>query len=148
MCIIIMYIPQKKIWKMWKKLFLNSGRPEKLPDVCYSWWVLASLSIIGRLHWIDKVLVTFVASINKLLTCFVMYSWPFQWGALMAASSWSSMHLHKSWYSGKMPSKQLISPRKETNINEKKSYLARPRPTGTCVAIPRAGFLLNGIAIM
>ena len=33
-----------------------NGRPEKLPDVCYSWWVLASLSIIGRTHWIDKVL--------------------------------------------------------------------------------------------
>ncbi|XP_065307947.1 geranylgeranyl transferase type-2 subunit beta isoform X2 [Dermacentor albipictus] len=31
-----------------------NGRPEKLPDVCYSWWVLASLKIIGRLHWIDK----------------------------------------------------------------------------------------------
>ena len=31
------------------------GRPEKLPDVCYSWWVLASLKIIGKLHWIDKV---------------------------------------------------------------------------------------------
>lgn len=31
------------------------GRPEKLPDVCYSWWVLASLSMIGRIHWIDKV---------------------------------------------------------------------------------------------
>ena len=26
----------------------------KLPDVCYSWWVLASLKIIGRIHWIDK----------------------------------------------------------------------------------------------
>ncbi|XP_060248450.1 geranylgeranyl transferase type-2 subunit beta isoform X4 [Meriones unguiculatus] len=25
-----------------------------LPDVCYSWWVLASLKIIGRLHWIDR----------------------------------------------------------------------------------------------
>ncbi|XP_054714267.1 geranylgeranyl transferase type-2 subunit beta-like [Uloborus diversus] len=32
-----------------------NGRPEKLPDVCYSWWVLSSLKIIGRLHWIDKV---------------------------------------------------------------------------------------------
>jgi len=31
-----------------------NGRPEKLPDVCYSWWVSASLSILGRLHWIDK----------------------------------------------------------------------------------------------
>ncbi|XP_060088021.1 geranylgeranyl transferase type-2 subunit beta isoform X2 [Heteronotia binoei] len=31
-----------------------NGRPEKLPDVCYSWWVLASLKIIGRLHWINR----------------------------------------------------------------------------------------------
>lgn len=31
-----------------------NGRPEKLPDVCYSWWVLSSLSILGRLHWIDS----------------------------------------------------------------------------------------------
>jgi geranylgeranyl transferase type-2 subunit beta len=30
------------------------GRPEKLPDVCYSWWVLASLAIIKKIHWIDK----------------------------------------------------------------------------------------------
>lgn len=35
-----------------------NGRPEKLPDVCYSWWVLSSLTILGKLHWIDK---------NKLL---------------------------------------------------------------------------------
>jgi len=32
-----------------------NGRPEKLPDVCYSWWVLASLKVIGRIDWIDKV---------------------------------------------------------------------------------------------
>ncbi|TRY78017.1 hypothetical protein TCAL_13493 [Tigriopus californicus] len=31
-----------------------NGRPEKLPDVCYSWWVLSSLAMIGRLHWIDS----------------------------------------------------------------------------------------------
>lgn len=30
-----------------------NGRPEKLPDVCYSWWVLATLTIMGRLHWIN-----------------------------------------------------------------------------------------------
>ncbi|KAL1380452.1 hypothetical protein pipiens_014186 [Culex pipiens pipiens] len=30
-----------------------NGRPEKLPDVCYSWWVLASLTIMGRLRWIS-----------------------------------------------------------------------------------------------
>ena len=31
-----------------------NGRPEKLPDGCYSWWVLSSLAILGRLHWIDS----------------------------------------------------------------------------------------------
>jgi geranylgeranyl transferase type-2 subunit beta len=31
-----------------------NGRPEKLPDVCYSWWVLSSLAALDRLHWIDK----------------------------------------------------------------------------------------------
>lgn len=31
-----------------------NGRPEKLVDVCYSWWVLTGLSLIDRLHWIDK----------------------------------------------------------------------------------------------
>jgi geranylgeranyl transferase type-2 subunit beta len=31
-----------------------NGRPEKLEDVCYSWWVLSSLAMIDRLHWIDK----------------------------------------------------------------------------------------------
>ncbi|KAI9751573.1 MAG: hypothetical protein M4579_006008 [Chaenotheca gracillima] len=31
-----------------------NGRPQKLEDVCYSWWVLSSLAMIGRLHWIDK----------------------------------------------------------------------------------------------
>lgn len=31
-----------------------NGRPEKLPDVCYSWWVLSSLAILGHVDWIDK----------------------------------------------------------------------------------------------
>jgi len=35
-----------------------NGRPEKLPDVCYSWWVLSALSIIGRLSWIDSDALT------------------------------------------------------------------------------------------
>lgn len=30
-----------------------NGRPEKLPDVCYSWWVLASLRILGKDNWIN-----------------------------------------------------------------------------------------------
>jgi geranylgeranyl transferase type-2 subunit beta len=31
-----------------------NGRPEKKADVCYSWWVVSSLSALGRTHWIDK----------------------------------------------------------------------------------------------
>ncbi|KAI1073736.1 terpenoid cyclases/Protein prenyltransferase [Whalleya microplaca] len=31
-----------------------NGRPEKQEDVCYSWWVLSSLEMIGRAHWIDR----------------------------------------------------------------------------------------------
>ncbi|KAL9076818.1 MAG: hypothetical protein Q9161_000803 [Pseudevernia consocians] len=31
-----------------------NGRPEKLEDVCYSWWVMSSMAIIDRLHWIDR----------------------------------------------------------------------------------------------
>ncbi|CEP64678.1 Rab geranylgeranyltransferase BET2 LALA0_S13e00474g [Lachancea lanzarotensis] len=30
-----------------------NGRPSKQPDVCYSWWVLSSLAIIGKRDWID-----------------------------------------------------------------------------------------------
>ncbi|CUM66712.1 uncharacterized protein PRCAT00004390001 [Priceomyces carsonii] len=30
-----------------------NGRPEKLPDVCYSWWAVSSLAIIGKKHWIN-----------------------------------------------------------------------------------------------
>lgn len=30
-----------------------NGRPEKLPDLCYSWWVMLSLVIMQRAHWID-----------------------------------------------------------------------------------------------
>lgn len=30
-----------------------NGRPQKQPDVCYTWWVLSSLTLLRRLHWID-----------------------------------------------------------------------------------------------
>jgi geranylgeranyl transferase type-2 subunit beta len=30
-----------------------NGRPEKQADVCYSFWILSSLSILGRTSWID-----------------------------------------------------------------------------------------------
>ena len=31
-----------------------NGRPEKKQDVCYSWWVLSSLSMLGKISWIDR----------------------------------------------------------------------------------------------
>ena len=40
-----------------------NGRPEKLQDVCYSWWCMSCLSILGRLHWIDQ----------KALSHFILY---------------------------------------------------------------------------
>lgn len=30
-----------------------NGRPEKQADVCYSWWILSSLCMLGCRHWID-----------------------------------------------------------------------------------------------
>lgn len=30
-----------------------NGRPEKLADVCYSWWILSSCFMIERQDWID-----------------------------------------------------------------------------------------------
>ena len=38
-----------------------NGRPEKQADVCYSWWILSSLSILGKLNWIDgEKLIRFI----------------------------------------------------------------------------------------
>jgi len=38
-----------------------NGRPEKIEDACYSWWVGASLAMIDRLHWVDgNKLVAFI----------------------------------------------------------------------------------------
>ena len=44
-----------------------NGRPEKLEDVCYSWWVLSSMVTIDRLHWVDKTKLT-----QFILTCQVI----------------------------------------------------------------------------
>lgn len=38
-----------------------NGRPEKQADVCYSWWVLTGLVVLGRDGWIDRsALVRFI----------------------------------------------------------------------------------------
>ena len=31
-----------------------NGRPEKQADVCYSWWIVSALSILGKLSWINQ----------------------------------------------------------------------------------------------
>lgn len=31
-----------------------NGRPDKLEDVCYSWWVLSSLAMLEKIEWIDS----------------------------------------------------------------------------------------------
>jgi geranylgeranyl transferase type-2 subunit beta len=39
-----------------------NGRPEKQADVCYSWWILSVLSILGRVDWIHRdKLASFIA---------------------------------------------------------------------------------------
>lgn len=40
-----------------------NGRPEKLEDVCYSWWVLSALAMLGKLNWINgEKLAKFILS--------------------------------------------------------------------------------------
>ncbi len=48
-----------------------NGRPEKLQDVCYSWWCLSALAILGRRHWIDQAALTrFILFCQvRFLTC-------------------------------------------------------------------------------
>ena len=31
-----------------------NGRPEKQADVCYSWWILSTLSILNKVSWINQ----------------------------------------------------------------------------------------------
>ena len=51
-----------------------NGRPEKLEDVCYSWWVLSSLAMIDRLHWIDRgKLISFILSCQVCLFLSAMH---------------------------------------------------------------------------
>lgn len=41
-----------------------NGRPEKLPDLCYSWWCLSSMKMINRMHLIDHERL-----LNFILAC-------------------------------------------------------------------------------
>ncbi|ODV86716.1 hypothetical protein CANARDRAFT_195837 [[Candida] arabinofermentans NRRL YB-2248] len=45
------------VWWLSERQVANgglNGRPEKLPDVCYSWWVLSCLGILGKLNYINE----------------------------------------------------------------------------------------------
>ena len=69
-----------------------NGRPEKLEDVCYSWWVLSSLAMINRLHWIDREkLVAFILSCQVRLNFLPAVSWH------LISYAWSSYNIHPVW---------------------------------------------------
>lgn len=47
-----------------------NGRPEKLEDSCYSWWVGSSLAMLDRIHWIDgSKLASFILGCQVSLVC-------------------------------------------------------------------------------
>ena len=49
-----------------------NGRPEKQADVCYSWWILSALSILGKVEWINTSrLANFILECQVCLTCAV-----------------------------------------------------------------------------
>ena len=51
-----------------------NGRPEKLPDVCYSWWCLSALAILKRLHWIDRPALThFILNCQARMVVVVLF---------------------------------------------------------------------------
>jgi geranylgeranyl transferase type-2 subunit beta len=50
-----------------------NGRPEKQADVCYSWWILSSLSILGRVsHLLLFLFITYYTSINIIIMNFII----------------------------------------------------------------------------
>ena len=56
-----------------------NGRPEKKEDVCYSWWVMSSMAMLDKLHWIDGQKLT-----NFILQC--------QVGAILSSNLSLSNH--------------------------------------------------------
>jgi prenyltransferase beta subunit len=65
-----------------------NGRPEKQADVCYSWWILSSLSILGRVSitlWFYNVLLACCAFLLLII-----------WTLLCVDSCTVSKRLHTS----------------------------------------------------
>lgn len=58
-------------WLAWRQLSEGglNGRPEKMEDVCYSWWVVSSLAMLGRMEWISgEALGKFILSCQDTVT--------------------------------------------------------------------------------
>lgn len=56
-------------WLVWRQLPCGgfNGRPEKLPDVCYSWWILSSLASLEALDQINSSeLQTFILNCQDI----------------------------------------------------------------------------------
>lgn len=52
----LQFVDEKLDYWLCKRQLPNgglNGRPQKLEDVCYSWWVLSSLAMRNKTHWID-----------------------------------------------------------------------------------------------
>jgi hypothetical protein len=79
-----------------------NGRPEKLEDVCYSWWVLSSLAMVGRLHWIDGQKLS-----SFILRCQVSISWCMVYAFLTEAGSREWWHVRSSRRHGRCVSHRL-----------------------------------------
>jgi prenyltransferase beta subunit len=52
-----------------------NGRPEKQADVCYSWWILSSLSILGRVR---TVATSCIWSSGNLFACTITLFFSFK----------------------------------------------------------------------
>ena len=46
-----------------------NGRPEKQADVCYSWWILSSLSILGRVRFCIILILYWIDSLSSQKAC-------------------------------------------------------------------------------
>jgi hypothetical protein len=75
----------QKSWRMYVRISLSLCfllRLNERVQVCYSFWVLSSLSILGKVHWIDvDKLVAFIlsaqVSLAPLSVCITVSSNPF-----------------------------------------------------------------------
>ena len=82
-----------------------NGRPEKLEDVCYSFWVLSAMSILNKVPWINaEKLTAFILSAQVSMPC----------------SALSHRSAHPSF--SRIPSKEASRIARETNLTFSTRY--------------------------